>query len=204
MLLFLNVIYVLIAIAMIALILMQRGAGAQAGSGFGARRLGHRVRFARRFELPVEVDQVAGDRVLRDQPVHGLAGHAHMRAAPRPRRAGPRRDGGGAGGSGRAATGSAAVPAAPSAAPAAPASTVPAAPTQQLRPTGAGAGAAAAGNRAPPQPLPAAKRNAVPLDLPARHGSPGADQRLTEAVSAGIGGVAVGTANVSMPRWRNW
>ena len=35
MLLFLNVIYVLLAIAMIALILMQRGAGAQAGSGFG-------------------------------------------------------------------------------------------------------------------------------------------------------------------------
>lgn len=33
--LFLNVIYVLIAVAMIALILMQRGAGAQAGSGFG-------------------------------------------------------------------------------------------------------------------------------------------------------------------------
>ena len=30
-----NVIYVLLAIAMIALILMQRGAGAQAGSGFG-------------------------------------------------------------------------------------------------------------------------------------------------------------------------
>lgn len=36
MLLFLNVIYVLIAVAMIALILMQRGAGAQAGSGFGS------------------------------------------------------------------------------------------------------------------------------------------------------------------------
>jgi len=35
MLLFLNVIYVLIAVAMVALILMQRGAGAQAGSGFG-------------------------------------------------------------------------------------------------------------------------------------------------------------------------
>ncbi len=35
MLLFLNVIYVLVAIAMVALILMQRGAGAQAGSGFG-------------------------------------------------------------------------------------------------------------------------------------------------------------------------
>ena len=35
MLLFLNVIYVLIALAMVALILMQRGAGAQAGSGFG-------------------------------------------------------------------------------------------------------------------------------------------------------------------------
>src|SRR5690606_24012175 len=35
MLLFLNVIYVLLAIAMIALILMQRGAGASAGSGFG-------------------------------------------------------------------------------------------------------------------------------------------------------------------------
>ncbi|MEG3191667.1 preprotein translocase subunit SecG [Lysobacter sp. D1-1-M9] len=35
MLLFLNVIYVLIAISMVALILMQRGAGAQAGSGFG-------------------------------------------------------------------------------------------------------------------------------------------------------------------------
>ena len=32
----LNVVYVLLAIAMIALILMQRGAGAQAGSGFGA------------------------------------------------------------------------------------------------------------------------------------------------------------------------
>ena len=32
----LNVIYVLIAIAMIALFLMQRGAGAAAGSGFGA------------------------------------------------------------------------------------------------------------------------------------------------------------------------
>jgi preprotein translocase subunit SecG len=32
----LNVLYVLIAVAMIALILMQRGAGAQAGSGFGA------------------------------------------------------------------------------------------------------------------------------------------------------------------------
>lgn len=31
----LNVVYVLLAIAMIALILMQRGAGAQAGSGFG-------------------------------------------------------------------------------------------------------------------------------------------------------------------------
>ena len=30
-----TVLYVLIAIAMIALILMQRGAGAQAGSGFG-------------------------------------------------------------------------------------------------------------------------------------------------------------------------
>ena len=35
MLLFLNVFYVLIAISMVALILMQRGAGAQAGSGFG-------------------------------------------------------------------------------------------------------------------------------------------------------------------------
>lgn len=32
----LNVFYVLVAIAMIAFILMQRGAGAQAGSGFGA------------------------------------------------------------------------------------------------------------------------------------------------------------------------
>ena len=36
MLLILNVVYVLVAIAMIALILMQRGAGAQAGSGFCA------------------------------------------------------------------------------------------------------------------------------------------------------------------------
>jgi preprotein translocase subunit SecG len=35
MLLFLNITYVLLAVAMIALILMQRGAGAQAGSGFG-------------------------------------------------------------------------------------------------------------------------------------------------------------------------
>jgi preprotein translocase subunit SecG len=35
MLLLLNIAYVLIAVAMIALILMQRGAGAQAGSGFG-------------------------------------------------------------------------------------------------------------------------------------------------------------------------
>lgn len=35
MLLFLNVIYVLLAIAMVALILMQRGSGAQAGAGFG-------------------------------------------------------------------------------------------------------------------------------------------------------------------------
>lgn len=35
MLLFLNLIYVLLAIAMVALILMQRGVGAQAGSGFG-------------------------------------------------------------------------------------------------------------------------------------------------------------------------
>ena len=35
MLLLLKVLYVLLAIAMIALILMQRGAGAQAGSGFG-------------------------------------------------------------------------------------------------------------------------------------------------------------------------
>ena len=35
MLLFLNVFYLLLAIAMVALILMQRGAGAQAGSGFG-------------------------------------------------------------------------------------------------------------------------------------------------------------------------
>ncbi|MGY0798374.1 preprotein translocase subunit SecG [Lysobacter sp. A286] len=35
MLLFLNVIYLIIAIAMIAMILMQRGAGAQAGAGFG-------------------------------------------------------------------------------------------------------------------------------------------------------------------------
>lgn len=34
-LLLLNIFYVLLAIAMIALILMQRGAGAQAGSGFG-------------------------------------------------------------------------------------------------------------------------------------------------------------------------
>ena len=33
--LFLNIIYVLLAIAMIVLILMQRGAGAAAGSGFG-------------------------------------------------------------------------------------------------------------------------------------------------------------------------
>jgi len=31
-----NIFYVLIAVAMIALILLQRGAGAQAGSGFGA------------------------------------------------------------------------------------------------------------------------------------------------------------------------
>jgi preprotein translocase subunit SecG len=31
-----NIIYVLVAIAMIALILLQRGAGAQAGSGFGS------------------------------------------------------------------------------------------------------------------------------------------------------------------------
>ncbi len=36
MMLILNVLYVLLAIAMIALILLQRGAGAQAGSGFGA------------------------------------------------------------------------------------------------------------------------------------------------------------------------
>ncbi len=35
MLLFLNVIYVLIAASMIVLILMQRGSGAQAGAGFG-------------------------------------------------------------------------------------------------------------------------------------------------------------------------
>lgn len=35
MLLFLNVIYVLIAAAMIVMILMQRGSGAQAGAGFG-------------------------------------------------------------------------------------------------------------------------------------------------------------------------
>ena len=35
MLLFLNVFYLRLAIAMVALILMQRGAGAQAGSGFG-------------------------------------------------------------------------------------------------------------------------------------------------------------------------
>ena len=35
-LMILNVVYVLLAIAMIALILMQRGAGAQAGSGFGS------------------------------------------------------------------------------------------------------------------------------------------------------------------------
>jgi len=35
-LMILNVVYVLLAIAMIAMILMQRGAGAQAGSGFGA------------------------------------------------------------------------------------------------------------------------------------------------------------------------
>ena len=35
-LLTLNVVYALLAIAMIAMILMQRGAGAQAGSGFGA------------------------------------------------------------------------------------------------------------------------------------------------------------------------
>jgi preprotein translocase subunit SecG len=34
-LLILNVVYVLLAISMVALILMQRGAGAQAGSGFG-------------------------------------------------------------------------------------------------------------------------------------------------------------------------
>ena len=34
-LLILNVVYVLLAIGMIAMILMQRGAGAQAGSGFG-------------------------------------------------------------------------------------------------------------------------------------------------------------------------
>lgn len=33
--LFLNIIYVLLAVAMIVLILMQRGAGAAAGSGFG-------------------------------------------------------------------------------------------------------------------------------------------------------------------------
>ena len=33
---FLNILYVLVAIAMIGFILMQRGAGAQAGSGFGA------------------------------------------------------------------------------------------------------------------------------------------------------------------------
>jgi preprotein translocase subunit SecG len=33
--LILNVVYVLLAIGMVALILMQRGAGAQAGSGFG-------------------------------------------------------------------------------------------------------------------------------------------------------------------------
>lgn len=32
----LNILYVLVAIAMIGFILMQRGAGAQAGSGFGA------------------------------------------------------------------------------------------------------------------------------------------------------------------------
>ena len=38
--LFLNIIYVLLAVGMIALILMQRGAGAQAGSGFGGRASG--------------------------------------------------------------------------------------------------------------------------------------------------------------------
>ena len=100
MLLFLNVIYVLIAIAMIALILMQRGAGAQAGSGFGAGASAHGVRFARRFELPVEVDQVAGDRVLRDQPVHGLERDAQQRRGTTAAAPQKGADGGSAGGSG--------------------------------------------------------------------------------------------------------
>jgi preprotein translocase subunit SecG len=51
-----NILYVLVSVAMIVMILLQRGAGAAAGSGFRLRCVGYRIWCAWCSELPVQVD----------------------------------------------------------------------------------------------------------------------------------------------------
>ena len=134
-LLILNVVYVLLAIGMVALILMQRGAGAQAGSGFGggasstvfgARGASNFLSKTTKwmaitfFLISLFMAWYATRQATNRGPVQqDLGVMAQLPAAPAP----------------KPAAGDGAVPAAPvqapPAAPAAPASSVPAAPPEQ-------------------------------------------------------------------------
>jgi preprotein translocase subunit SecG len=131
-LLILNVVYVLLAIGMTVLILMQRGAGAQAGSGFGggasstvfgARGASNFLSKTTKwmavafFVISLFMAWYATRQATRQAPVQqDLGVMAQLPAAPAT----------------KPATGDGAVPAAPAQVqPAAPASSVPAAPPPQ-------------------------------------------------------------------------
>jgi preprotein translocase subunit SecG len=133
-LLILNVIYVLLAIGMIALILMQRGAGAQAGSGFGGGASG--TVFGSRgssnflskstkwlgiafFVISLFMAWYATHKAVNTAPQQDLGIMAQVPAAPAT----------------TPGTGDATVPGAPPAVQTAPASSVPEAPPVQAPPT---------------------------------------------------------------------
>jgi hypothetical protein len=66
-----SVFYILIAAAMIVLILLQNGAGADAGSGFRQRCIGHGIRCAWLGHVPYAGHRRTGDAVLPAEPRHG-------------------------------------------------------------------------------------------------------------------------------------
>jgi preprotein translocase subunit SecG len=99
----LNILYVLVAIAMVGFILMQRGAGAQAGSGFGAGAsatvFGARgaasfltrstavlatLFFATSLGMGMFIAHTYGDRAASDLGVMGRAAPAAPAPAPAP------------------------------------------------------------------------------------------------------------------------
>ena len=73
----------LLCFSIVALVLLQRGKGADAGAGFGAGASGHRLRCARLGDLLLEADGGSRDAVLPDEHVARLVRDAAAVEAPK-------------------------------------------------------------------------------------------------------------------------